>query len=123
MTDEPTGELDDATAGEVLDAFDAVNRELNTTILIVTHDPEISKRVDRVVMIRDGKMSTEIRRRSIFRRPVGDEEAEAPTEEFALVDGAGRVQIPKEYLDELKIKGRTRVSIEDGKVVLVSGDD
>lgn len=123
MADEPTGELDDVTAGEVLDAFATVNRELNTTIVIVTHDPEIARKVDRVVMIRDGKMSTEIRRVSEFRRPTGDEEAEVQTEEFALVDGAGRVQIPKEYLDQLKIKERTRVSVEDGKVVLSPGGD
>jgi ABC-type lipoprotein export system ATPase subunit len=123
MADEPTGELDDVTAGEVLDAFATVNRDLNTTIVIVTHDPEIARKVDRVVMIRDGKMSTEIRRVSVFQRPTGDEEAEVHTEEFALVDGAGRVQIPKEYLDQLKIKDRTRVSVEDGKVVLSPGGD
>ena len=126
LADEPTGELDDATAGEVMDVFGSINRELNTTVLIVTHDAGIANKLDRAVMIRDGKMSTEIRRRSVFRRPTGDEaetEAEAPLVEFSLVDGAGRVQIPKEYLDQLKIKERARVAIEDGKVVLIPEEE
>ena len=122
LADEPTGELDDATAGEILDLFGTVNQELNTTILIVTHDPDIAYKVGRVVMILDGKMSTEIRRKVSFRRVTGEAEAEGELEEFTLVDGAGRVQIPREYLDELKIKDRARVTVEDGKVTLESGD-
>jgi ABC-type glutathione transport system ATPase component len=123
LTDEPTGELDDATAGEILDLFDTVNRELNTTILIVTHDPDIAYKVGRVVMIRDGKMSTEIRRKVTYRRITSEIDSEDELEEFTLVDGAGRVQIPREYLDQLKIKDKARVQVEEGKVTLVSGDD
>ena len=122
LADEPTGELDDATAGEILDLFGTVNQELNTTILIVTHDPDIAYKVGRVVMILDGKMSTEIRRKVSFRRVSGEAETGVELEEFTLVDGAGRVQIPREYLDELKIKDRARVVVEDGKVTLQSGD-
>jgi len=55
LADEPTGELDDATAAEILDLFGTINRDLGTTVLIVTHDPEIAYKVGRVVMIRDGK--------------------------------------------------------------------
>ena len=123
LADEPTGELDDATAGEILDLFGAVNRELNTTIMIVTHDPDIAYKVGRVVMIRDGKMSTEIRRKVSYQRITSEVDTEDELEEFTLVDGAGRVQIPREYLDQLKIKEKARVVIEDGKVTLVSGDD
>ena len=118
LADEPTGELDDATAAEILDLFGTINRELGTTVLIVTHDPEIAYKVGRVVMIRDGKMSTEIRRKVTFQRMSGTAEAEQPLEEFILVDGSGRIQIPREFLDELKIKGKARVHIEDGKVTL-----
>ena len=121
LADEPTGELDDATAGEILDLFGTVNQELNTTILIVTHDPDIAYKVGRVVMILDGKMATEIRRKVSFKRVAGEAET-GELEEFTLVDGAGRVQIPREYLDELKIKDRARVMVEDGKVTLQSGD-
>ena len=122
LADEPTGELDDATAGEILDLFGTVNKELDTTIVIVTHDPEIAYKVGRVVLIRDGKTSTEIRRKVSYQRISGEAEAEAELEEFTLVDGAGRVQIPREILEELKIKDRARLVIEDGKLSVVSGD-
>ena len=119
LADEPTGELDDATAAEILDLFGTVNQELNATILIVTHDPDIAYKVGRVVMIRDGKMSTEIRRKISFQRITGDSERDQTLEEFILVDGSGRVQIPAEFLQELKIGQRARISVEDGKVILV----
>ncbi len=122
LADEPTGELDDATAGEILDLFGEVNRELNTTIVIVTHDPDIAYKVGRVVLVRDGKTSTEIRRRVSYQRITGEAQAEADLEEFTLVDGAGRVQIPRELLEELKIKERARIVVEDGKLTVVSGD-
>ena len=119
LADEPTGELDDATAAEVLDLFGTVNQEMGITIMIVTHDPDIAHKVGRVVMIRDGKTSTEIRRRVTFQRMTGTAETQQPLEEFSLVDSSGRVQIPREYLEQSKIKGRARVNVEDGKVTLV----
>ena len=122
LADEPTGELDDATAGEILDLFGTVNRELNTTIVIVTHDPDIAYKVGRVVLVRDGKTSTEIRRRVSYQRISGEAETAAALEEFTLVDGAGRVQIPRELLEKMKIKERARLVIEDGKLTVVSGD-
>jgi ABC-type glutathione transport system ATPase component len=123
LADEPTGELDDQTAGEILDLFGAVNREMKTTVLIVTHDPEIAHKVDRAVMIRDGKMSTEIRRRVTFRPGEALEETGPPLEEFTLVDGAGRVQIPGELLRQLKIKDKARIDVVDGTLTISSGDD
>ena len=122
LADEPTGELDDATAGEILDLFGSVNQQLTTTVLIVTHDPEIAYKVDRVAMIRDGKMSTEIKRKVSFERTSGTDDAEDALDEFTLVDGAGRMQIPREYLDQLKIRGKARVVIEDGKLTIVPGE-
>ena len=82
LADEPTGELDDATAAEILDLFGTVNRQFNTTILIVTHDPDIAYKVGRVVMIRDGKMSTEIRRKITYQRVTGDLATDEPLEEL-----------------------------------------
>ena len=122
LADEPTGELDDATAAEILDLFGTVNREMGTTILIVTHDPDIAYKVGRVVMIRDGKMSTEIRRRVTYQRIRGEAEVDQPLEEFVLVDGNGRVQIPRDLLDELSIGEKARVQIEDGTVTIRPGE-
>jgi ABC-type lipoprotein export system ATPase subunit len=119
LADEPTGELDDETASEMLDLFGTINQELNTTVLIVTHDPNIAYKVGRVVMIRDGKTSAEIRRRVSFRGIAGTADVQQQLEEFILVDGSGRVQIPKEFLDQLKIKERARMILEDGKVTIM----
>ena len=122
LADEPTGELDDATAAEILDLFGTVNEEMGATILIVTHDPDIAYKVGRVVMIRDGKMSTEIRRRVTYQRIRGDAEVDQPLEEFVLIDGNGRVQIPRELLDELNIGEKARVQVEDGRVTIVPSE-
>jgi ABC-type lipoprotein export system ATPase subunit len=116
LADEPTGELDDATAAEVLDVFATINSELGTTVMIVTHDPDIAYKVGRVVLIRDGKLSTEIRRRVSFAPDADGEDKPVELDEFLLVDSSGRVQIPRDVLDQLKIGERARVSI-DGKGV------
>ena len=118
LADEPTGELDDATAAEVLDLFGEINRELGVTVMIVTHDPDIAYKVDRAVLIRDGKMSKEIRRQATYQRRSDEEGSEQQLEEFTLVDGSGRVQISRELLDELRIRDKARVYLEDGKVTL-----
>ena len=122
LADEPTGELDDNTAAEILDLFGEINRELDTTILIVTHDPDIAYKVGRVVMIRDGKMATEVRRRVTFQRLSGAVATDQPLEEFILVDGSGRVQIPRDIIDRLKIGERARIDTVDGMVTLTPDD-
>ena len=122
LADEPTGELDDNTAAEILDLFGEINRELDTTILIVTHDPDIAYKVGRVVMIRDGKMATEVRRKVTFQRLSGAVATDQPLEEFILVDGSGRVQIPRDIIDRLKIGERARIDTVDGMVTLTPDD-
>ena len=112
LADEPTGELDDTTAAEILDLFRKVNQTLGTTVLIVTHDPDIAYKVGRVVMIRDGKMSTEIRRKATFDRVASDIGTEHQLEEFILVDASGRIQIPRDMLKQLKIGERAKVRLE-----------
>ena len=114
LADEPTGELDDATAAEVMKVFDSINKELNTTIMIVSHDQDIAYKVDRVVLIRDGKLSTEIMRQKSEKN--GDE-----LEEFIIVDGSGRVQVPKTLLDRTNIERRAKVRIDDKGVILEPG--
>ena len=122
LADEPTGELDDNTAAEILDLFGEINREMDTTILIVTHDPDIAYKVGRVVMIRDGKMATEVRRRVTFQRLSGAAATDQPLEEFILVDGSGRVQIPRDIIDQLKMGERARIDTMDGMVTLTPDD-
>ena len=120
LADEPMGELDDATASEILDVFRGVNKELGTTVLIVTHDPDVAYKVGRVVMIRDGKIATEIKRKVSYQREQG--EADDDLDELTVVDPAGRVQLPKDYLDRVRIRDRARVILEEDRLNIVPED-
>lgn len=122
LADEPTGSVDAQTADYIFDIF----RELNSqgqTVLIVTHDVALSKKVRRVVAIRDGKISSErILRESYAERLKEsgiDWREEDTQEEYAILDKAGRVQIPREMLKELKLDdSKVRIRIRDGEVVV-----
>jgi ABC-type lipoprotein export system ATPase subunit len=113
LADEPTGELDEATSAEVLEAMRGVNRELGVTTLIVTHDPAVSEHVARTVQIRDGRTSTEVLRRTGISES-GDEHTVA--EEFAVLDRVGRLQLPPEYLTSLGMRDRVRLALETDHV-------
>jgi putative ABC transport system ATP-binding protein len=54
MADEPTGNLDSKSGEEIMDILLKMNKERSTTLIIVTHDPEIAECTQRVVYIRDG---------------------------------------------------------------------
>ncbi len=120
LADEPTGELDTETGQEILDMFATINRELGTTIIVVTHDPAVSQSVGRAVAIRDGKTSSEIRGRVQFDRQIGG--GRRDVEEFLLVDSSGRVQIPREMLDSLNIKRLVQADVEDDRVRIRPSD-
>jgi putative ABC transport system ATP-binding protein len=55
MADEPTGNLDSKSGEEIMELLLKLNQEWDTTLIIVTHDPEIAEKTQRVVMIRDGQ--------------------------------------------------------------------
>ena len=57
LADEPTGNLDEATGADVLALLRKLNRELGQTTVIVTHDMSIARAADRIIMIRDGRVS------------------------------------------------------------------
>ncbi len=61
LADEPTGNLDTETSNGVFDALRRLNRELGTTFLVVTHDPRIADRCDRVIEIVDGRIRSDVR--------------------------------------------------------------
>jgi len=118
LADEPTGSLDTKTSNQVLDLFRTLNRQMGITIVIVTHDPLLAKKVDRVVQIRDGKTAAEMLRRS-YAKELAEIEAESHVE-YAVVDKAGRLQIPAGYFDSEEFKGanKVRVEMEDGRIIL-----
>ena len=109
LADEPTGELDTASAGELFDALRRVNRELGTTIVLVTHDPLVSTHVGRTIAIRDGRTSTETLRRT-------DGAVDHAGEEFVVLDSAGRMQLPRSHIQALGLAHRVRLHLEDDHV-------
>lgn len=54
LADEPTGNLDSKAGAEILDIFESLNRERGITVVMVTHDPEVGTRAQRIVRLRDG---------------------------------------------------------------------
>jgi ABC-type lipoprotein export system ATPase subunit len=113
LADEPTGELDTATSAEIFDLMRHVNASLGTTVIIVTHDPLVSEQVQRTVAIRDGRTSSETLRRG---RLSDEGEHEIFAEEFAVLDRAGRLQLPRAHVEALGLEGRVRVHLEDDHI-------
>jgi putative ABC transport system ATP-binding protein len=103
LVDEPTSQLDTAARDEIVAALEAVRR-YGTTVVVVTHDPEVGARMARTVTIRDGRVGAE--------GQLG--------EEFALVGRDGSVHLPPEVLAVLPPGTRLRVHAStDGTVTLV----
>ena len=124
LADEPTGSVDTRTTEIIMDMFRAVNKELGTTVVIVTHDREIATQVERVVAIRDGKTSSELIMRNYADQLAGIEGFAGAQVELAVLDRAGRVQIPREYIDKMGLDGnRLHVHMDDdGRVILTAPD-
>jgi putative ABC transport system ATP-binding protein len=70
LCDEPTGALDAATGITVLEAINRINRELGTTTAVITHNASIGQIADRVVTMRDGRISDD--RRVDHKTPVAE---------------------------------------------------
>ncbi|MBO3743038.1 ABC transporter ATP-binding protein [Actinoplanes flavus] len=117
LADEPTGELDTATSAGVFEAMRKVNREFGVTVVVVTHDPEVSGQVERTVAIRDGRTSSEVLRRT---ETGADGDTLVIAEEYAVMDRAGRVQIPREYREALALTRRVRLALEADHVTIRS---
>lgn len=118
LADEPTGELDTHTSEEIFDLFAALNGNMGVTVIVVTHDPAIAARVDRVVAIRDGRIATETFRHFEY----GDGERTTVHREYTVVDRSGRLQIPKAYVDALDLRERARVFLRDDHVRIFPED-
>lgn len=116
LADEPTGELDSHAASSILDVFHSLNDTYGVTVVIVTHDVSVTGKVERVVTIRDGRTSLETVRGTGM--PEAEGEQPQDYEEFIVLDGAGRLQLPREYVDKLDLKGRVRVLLSEDHITV-----
>jgi ABC-type lipoprotein export system ATPase subunit len=117
LADEPTGEVDSEAAETIFKTLRDFNREYNVTIIIVTHDVNVSRRVDRVVGMRDGRTSIEILRR---RNQTGQTLSE---EEYVILDRAGRLQLPQAFIDKLQLEERARVKLLEDHIGVWADED
>ncbi|MBR2401811.1 MAG: ABC transporter ATP-binding protein [Lachnospiraceae bacterium] len=122
LADEPTGSVDPKTANYIFDVFTELNKQ-GQTILIVTHDVALSKKVKRVIAIRDGKISSErILKESYAERLKEasiDWRSEDTQEEYVIMDKAGRVQIPRELLNTLNLKdNKLKLEMQDDRIII-----
>ncbi len=114
LADEPSGELDSQTAESIFDVFRSLNEAYGVTIVIVTHDIRITDKVERVVTIRDGRTSLETIREPRF----PDAGPRKILDEFVILDKAGRLQLPKNYIEKLNLKERVRVLLADDHITV-----
>ena len=127
LADEPTGSVDAKTGAYILDVLKNINAATGVTTVIVTHDRQLTKKVNRVVSIRDGKLSSERLMKQDYRERLSEisaftEESEVQ-DEFTVLDRAGRLQIPKEYLEQMQLQGnKVRVEYKDGKIIIENPD-
>ena len=110
LADEVTGQIDSAASEKIFKALRRINETFDTTIIMVTHDPQVAAKVDRIVSIRDGRTSTEIRRQRNYK------DGNMEEEEWVILDQAGRLQLPQIFVDILAMRERVKVRLEDDHV-------
>ncbi len=116
LADEPTGEVDTEAADIIFQVMRQLRDEFTVTIIVVTHDTYVANNVDRVVGMRDGRTSTEILRRR-------DGDVLLTDEEYAILDRAGRLQLPEAYIDALDMEDRVRLKLQNDRVEVFPQDD
>ncbi len=105
LADEPTGELDTNTALVIYQLFRDIRDRYGVTVVIVSHDREIARHVDRVVGIQDGKVATEV---GLHTGGVAR----------TVLDSAGRLQIPKAMREQYGIAGRVTIESTDQGILV-----
>lgn len=125
LADEPTGSVDKKTADYILDVFRELNNTLKTTIIIVTHDMNLAKKVNRVVSIQDGKISSEMHAKSDYKKRMAELSSfDDVHDEFTILDRAGRLQIPRELLDKMGVHdNKVRLEYVNGNIVIKPAKD
>ncbi len=105
LADEPTGELDAATADQVYEVLGELVREHECTTVIVSHDPESARVADRIIRIRDGRVSEEWAR-------------DGDAGDAIVVGRGGWLRLPEELLLRAGIGARATARFADGAVLV-----
>ena len=113
LADEPTGELDTESAIQVFELLRSLNQNYQVTVMIVTHYPGVAQYVDRVVHIRDGRISSES-----FARPTFQRSGDLLEDEYLVVDRAGRLQLPEEHAEKFRQGRLGKVEGEGDQVTI-----
>ena len=127
LADEPTGSVDSLQTKKIMEVFKKINQQEGVTIVIVTHDQELSKMVDRVINIRDGRVSSEFlaKREELVKNGevVGLENISSTHVEWIVIDKVGRLQLPKDIVKELHLKkwDKLQVHMEQERIILERG--
>lgn len=128
LADEPTGAVDSRTSNMIQDLFRKLNEETGLTIIIVTHDISLANKVSRVIMVSDGKISTEKIMKEAYRKKLDELSTETLAEvesheEYSVLDKARRVQLSEDALKEAGINSHmVKVEVIDGKIVISKQD-
>ena len=122
LADEPTGSVDFRTADYIFDVFTELNKN-GQTILIVTHDIALSKKVKRVIAIRDGKISSERVLKEGFAERLKESNIDwrevDSQEEYVVLDRANRLQIPHELIENLGLSdNKVKISYRDNEIII-----
>lgn len=129
LGDEPTSAVDTKTADMILGLFRELNKALNLTIVLVTHDRRLESKVDRVVAIRDGWASSEFIRKTSYAEELEHlkgkmENVEHTHEELAVLDRKGRLQLPEDYIKGLNLNGNGKLKVEfQGEKIILSAPE
>lgn len=124
LADEPTGAVDSKTSDMIQDLFRKLNEELGITIIIVTHDISLANKVSRVVMVSDGKISTEKIMKEEYRKKLDELSTENLSrveshEEYSVMDKAHRVQLSEDFLSLAGIdSNKVKIEVKDGKIII-----
>ncbi|PKB80086.1 MAG: ABC transporter [SAR202 cluster bacterium Io17-Chloro-G9] len=118
LADEPTGELDNQTAAQVFELLRGLNNIHKVTVVMVTHYPGVAHYVDRVVHIRDGRISSETFATPTFQRTGGTLQ-----EEYLVVDRAGRLQLPPEFAEKFHLGGLAKADMTGDEITIKPAAD
>jgi energy-coupling factor transporter ATP-binding protein EcfA2 len=90
-------------------------RESGSAAVIVTHDANVERHADRVIQIRDGRTSTQTRWL--------EQAGEVVADELLIMDRAGRIQLPRAYVERLGARGLIRAHLDGEEIRLRRGDE